>query len=315
MTDTLIDSQRPIVIYDSLVIHENATLTLKEGVKFYFHGKSGIQVYGRMIAEGSLSKPVQFRGDRTDNMFSYLPYDRLPGQWEGIRIHANSFNNELDFVDIHGGIYGIRCDSAGIEQPKLRLTNSIIHQVSGTGLQMTDCSAIIGNSQISNAGNYCVNLLGGVYEFVHCTVANYYSWDIKKGVALRFANTLSEVNYPIEAAFRNCIIAGSSNDEISGYRSQDESVPFNYYFSNCLVNSVEEVNDQIENVIWQKDDKFTLLDSRLQLYNFNIEETSAARNIASHEDAQLYPFDLNGNSRLQDEMPDAGCYEYITTIE
>ena len=310
--DTLINSRRPIVIYDSLVIKENAKLTLTEGVRLYFHGKSGIQVYGQMVAQGSLANPIVFRGDRTDNMFAHLPYDKLPGQWDGIRIHSGSFDNEFDQVDIHGGIFGIRCDSAGIERQKLTFTNSIIHQVSGDALNMTDCKATIGNSQISNAGGYCVNLTGGEYEFVHCTIANYYSWDIKRGVALRFVNERNDIPYPLSlASFRNCLIAGSSNDEIIGASSADESIPFNYYFSNCLVNSTELENDQIVNVTWKKDDRFITLDSREQNYDFRIDSLSAAINIAALEDAQLYPYDLMGNTRLADEAPDAGCFEWI----
>ena len=261
--DTLISSARPIVIYDSLSVKEGARLTIGAGTRFYFHGKSSIQVHGQLVAEGTLEAPVVFRGDRTDKMFSNLPYDRLPGQWDGIRFHTSSYDNSLNFVDIHGGIYGIRCDSSAIDQKKLTLTNSVIRQVSGNGLEMTSCQASIGNCEISNAGKNCVSLLGGDYKFVHCTLANYYSWDIKQGVALALKNESGEIAYPIKAAvFLNCIIAGSSNDEINGSRSDDSSIAFDYLFSHCLINSVEEKNDKIINVTWKKDDNFLLTDKR-----------------------------------------------------
>lgn len=77
--DTLIASERPILIYDSISVAPNAHLTLAAGTRLYFHGKAGMQVHGRLSAEGTLSSPVVFRGDRTDRMFPYLPYDRLPG--------------------------------------------------------------------------------------------------------------------------------------------------------------------------------------------------------------------------------------------
>ncbi len=314
--DTIISSKRPIVIYDSLIVKPNVQLTLSAGVKLYFHGKSGLRVYGTLIANGTIDNPVVFRGDRTDNMFAYLPYDRLPGQWGGIKIEAKSFENQLNYVDIHGGIYGIQCDSAGTERVKINIANSIIHQVSGNGLSFIDCKATVANSSISNAGRYCVNLTGGDYEFVHCTLANYYSWDIKKGVALRFANEHNGLPYPLSlAAFRNCIITGSSNDEISGVSSNDSSVPFNYYFSNCLINSIVEENDKIVNVVWKKDDNFTLMDSREQRYDFSLNSKSAAINIAANEDALSYPYDLKGNSRLTDGYPDAGCLEWIDEKE
>lgn len=310
--DTLISSARPIVIYDSLSIKEGVRLTVGAGTRFYFHGKSSMQIHGQLVAEGTLNAPVVFRGDRTDRMFSNLPYDRLPGQWDGIRFHTSSYDNSLNFVDIHGGIYGIRCDSAAVDRKKLTLTNSVIRQVSGNGLEMTSCQATIGNCEISNAGNNCVKLLGGDYEFVHCTLANYYNWDIKQGVALAFKNEQKDIIYPLTmAAFRNCIIAGSSNDEINGGRSEDSSVPFNYYFSHCLINSTEEKNDKIVNVVWKKDDNFQLIDNRgEQLFDFQLAPKSAAINIGLNEDARNYPFDLNGMPRTEDEAPDAGCYEW-----
>lgn len=308
--DTLISSARPIVIYDSLSIKEGAHLTIGAGTRLYFHGKSGLQVHGKLTVEGRLDAPVVFRGDRTDYILSY-PYDRLPGQWDGIRIHSSSYENTINYADIHGGIFGIRCDSAATDRRKLTLTNSIIHQVSGNGLEMTSCQAIIGNSQISNAGNNCVSLLGGDYEFVHCTLANYYSWDIKNGVALAIKNERGEITYPLTmAAFRNCIISGSSSDEISGGRSEDATIPFNYYFSYCLINSVEEKNDKVVEVLWKKDDNFTLLDNKKQRYDFQLDSISAAINIGLSEDARNYPLDLKGQSRLNDEAPDAGCYEW-----
>ncbi len=316
LNDTLIDSKRPIVIYDSLVIAENTTLTLAEGVKFYFHGKSGIQVYGRIIAEGTVNNRVQFRGDRTDNMFPHLSYDRLPGQWDGIKIHRNSSDNIFNYVDIHGGIFGIRCDSTGVENTKLTLSNSIIHQVSGDALQMTDCKANITNSQLSNAGGFCVNLMGGDYNFIHCTLANYYSWDIKRGVALRFTNIKNNTPHPlINASFRNCIIAGSSNDEISGVIADDKSIAYNYYFANCLINSIEENNEKIVDVIWSKDDHFQVLDNHEQRYDFRLKDKSQAIGIASTSEAAQYPFDLNGISRVSDDAPDAGCYEMTPEIK
>ena len=236
----------------------------------------------------------------------------MPGQWDGIRFHTSSYDNSLNFVDIHGGIYGIRCDSSAIDQKKLTLTNSVIRQVSGNGLEMTSCQASIGNCEISNAGKNCVSLLGGNYKFVHCTLANYYSWDIKQGVALALKNESGEIAYPIiNAAFHNCIIAGSSNDEINGSRSDDSSIAFDYLFSHCLINSVEEKNDKIINVTWKKDDNFLLTDKRgEQLFDFQLTPKSAAINIGLSEDAQDFPLDLKGMPRTIDEAPDAGCYEW-----
>lgn len=313
--DTLITSQRPILIYDSISVAPDAHLTLAAGTRLYFHGKAGMQVHGRLSVEGTLSAPVVFRGDRTDRMFPYLPYDRLPGQWAGIRFYKTSYDNHLVYADIHGGSFGIRCDSSMVDRRKLTLESSIIRQVSGNGLELTSCQAVIGNSEISNAGENCVSLLGGDYTFTHCTLANYFSWNVRKGTTLQVRNERDNNAYPLSSAiFRNCIIAGSGTDEINGGRSKNENIAFNYYFSHCLINSVKEENDKIVNVIWEKDDNFLLMDNRTQEYSFNLDEKSKAINLGRKEDASAYPMDRNGKSRLQDAAPDAGCYEKEITI-
>ena len=308
--DTLITSQRPILIYDSISIAPDVHLTLAAGTRLYFHGKAGMQIHGRLSAEGTLSAPVVFRGDRTDRMFPYLPYDRLPGQWGGLRFYKTSYENHLVYADIHGGSFGIRCDSSMTDRRKLTLESSLIRQVSGNGLELTSCQVVVGNSEISNAGENCVSLLGGDYTFTHCTLANYFSWNVRKGVALQVRNELDDTAYPLSSAiFRNCIIAGSGTDEINGGRSKNENIAFNYYFSHCLINSIEEENDKTVNVIWEKDDNFMLMDNHTQEYNFNLGEKSKAINWGRKEDANTYPIDRNGHSRLQDVAPDAGCYE------
>lgn len=309
--DTLFNSPRPIIIYDSLSVKAGVKLTLSAGTRLYFHGKAGLQVHGQLVAEGTLTSPIILRGDRTDKLFPYLPYDRLPGQWGGIRFHTSSYDNHLSYVDIHGGNFGIRCDSSATDRKKLTLLHSVIRQVSGDGLSLTSCQATIANSELSNAGRNCVNIVGGDYEFVHCTLANYFSWNLRKGVALTIRNERNKIPYPIFiVSFRNCLIAGSSGDELSGERSKDASIPFNYYFSHCLINSVEEKNDKISNVIWKQDNFFLLMDSREQRYDFRLLPESAAIHIGKAEDARNYPLDRQGRSRLADEAPDAGCYEW-----
>ncbi|MDR0988652.1 MAG: hypothetical protein LBM06_04215 [Prevotellaceae bacterium] len=301
--DTLIASARPLLIYDSLVIAAGTNVTLAAGTRLFFHDKATLEVHGRLLAEGTIDHPVLFRGDRTDRIFPYLPYDRLPGQWGGIRFHIESLENRLTCVDVHGGQFGIRCDSTGTAQRKLTLQNSLIRQIAGTALELTACQALITNSEISNAGTHCVALWGGDYTFVHCSLANFFSWDIRKGVTLLLGNRLEA------AIFRNCLIEGSGTDEISVSRDQDADAPFNYYFSHCLINSIAEENDHIVGVVWKRDDAFRLLDVRTQQYDFTPTEGSAAIDLGRPEDALAYPLDRRGNSRLADTAPDAGCYE------
>lgn len=309
--DTTLTAARPLLIYDSLCVAENVTLTLQSGTQLYFHDKAILKVRGRIKAEGTIEAPVVLRGDRTDRLYSNLPYDRLPGQWEGVVFYPTSMNNHIEYMELRGSVNAIRCEASDMEQTKLTILNSRITQSSRQGLDMRMCKAIVANTEISNAGGDAVSLLGGNYEFIHCTLANYFSWNTRKGVALAISNTQANENYPLSmASFRNCVIAGSMSDELMGNRSSDDSVPFNYYFSHCLINSPEDSGSTITEVVWKRDDHFMELDRAIQYYDFRLGEGSAAINIGSLIDAADYPTDRNGESRISDEAPDAGCYEW-----
>ncbi len=88
--DETFGSARPYLIYDSLRVDEGATLTISEGTTLCFHSGAELLVHGRLVAEGTVENPVTFRGDRTDKMFAYLPYDRLDGLWGGIHLYPQS---------------------------------------------------------------------------------------------------------------------------------------------------------------------------------------------------------------------------------
>lgn len=311
--DTTFISKRPILIYDSLRVNEGAKLQCEAGTRLYFHDKASLLVHGTLEAQGTLGAPVLFRGDRLDNMFTDLPYDRIPGQWGGVRLYSSSYQNRFDYADIHSGEYGILCDSSAIDKEKLWITNSILHNVEGDALSMTSCKAVIANSQITNTGKNCVNLLGGEYTFTHCTLANFFSWGIRSGVALSYANHKGNVNYPIKTSFYNCLITGSSSDEVGGSKSDNDAIAFDYYFFHSLINSkVEAASDRLINITWEKEKNFLYIGKEDYKYDFRPDSLCKAINIGDIEIARNYPYDLNGRSRLQDGKPDAGCYEWIS---
>lgn len=313
--DTVLTGARPYVVYDSLLVAEGVTLHLSEGTRLYFHEGAYCKVRGTMRAEGSLHHPVIFRGDRLDNMFSYLPYDRLDSQWEGIVFTESSYDNYLNYVDIHSGNYGIICDSADVSRSKLTLENSIIHNVAGNALQASNCRIWVGNSQLTNAGGHVANIRGGHVEFLYSTLANFYPWDVR-GAALRLSNE----GIPLERAdFRSCLITGYSSNELMMTRDSSSSIPFNYQFAHCLLNvpsdsikgeaylqvRCDSVGNEVSRIR-----NFPLIDTDIFYYDFSLDSLSVARGAGNVEDARLfYPSDRNGKSRLEDDGPDAGAYE------
>lgn len=316
-TDTLLTSNRPFLIYDSLRVNENRLLTLQAGTRFYFHDKAQLLIYGQMKAQGTLYAPVTFRGDRMDRMFDGLPYELVPGQWGGVRFTKSSYENELDYVNIYGGTYGIRCDTSSLDRMKLTLRNSVIHNVSGDALSLIFCVAQVANCQITNALKNCVYILGGVTDFVHCTIANHYSWDIRRGKALYFTNVADSVGFPIfQASFRNCLITGSGDDDLQGIHAEDTTlIPFKCLFTNCVINSKDEGKPYFTDVKWEtskeRNNNFLYIGKTDYQYDFRLDSVSSAVNYGRLEDGLAYPFDRQGRSRLSDGMPDAGCYEWM----
>lgn len=312
--DTLFTAQRPILIYDSIRVNDGVKMQCEAGTRFYFHDKAALLVHGTLVAEGILGNPVLFRGDRLDRLFADVPYDRVPGQWKGIRLYSTSVNNRLNYVDIHSGDYALLCDSSGVDVDKVLLTNSLLHNVKSDALNLKACKAVIANCLLSNAGKNCVSLLGGNYTFIHNTLANFYSWEARTGVALAFGNFQDKIMYPLKASFLNCLITGSSSDELAGKKSSNSTIPFDYLFSNSLVNSPKEnASSQLVNIVWTQENNFFYIGKKNLRYDLRPTSKNKAINIGDIELAKQYPFDINGRDRLLDGKPDAGCYEWLST--
>lgn len=327
--DTQLQSVRPFQIYDSLVVKEGATLTLAAGTTLMFHPGASLIVHGKLKATGTMQAPVVFRGDRLDKMFDGQPYDRVPGQWGGITFTRTSTGNDLTWVDIHSGTYGIRLDSTGIDKQKLIIDNSIIHNVSRDAFYAKYAQAFVGNSQISNAGGNCISIIGGDYTFVHCTIGQFYSFDGGHGVALEFSNTEYDEPVPLERCmFVNSIISGYSDDDIMGNSSErHQDCAFNYLFKNCLLNTPKVESEAIIDCLFEdkKDyDYEALKDSTIHagnflpefdlkhlIFPFTLNPKSRAVDAADPDLARQsgYFTDLKGNPRLADGRPDIGAYE------
>src|SRR6476620_8334699 len=91
----------PYIISGELNVEESGSLTIQKGVRVYAHSNAAIRVHGSLSVmgeSGDINKVV-FTNDRLD-----LPYNSLPGSWQGIIFESNSSGNNLNWAIIKNAI-------------------------------------------------------------------------------------------------------------------------------------------------------------------------------------------------------------------
>jgi hypothetical protein len=312
---------KPYLILDSVWVDSSYTLSIDPGVQVFLHKNASIVIGGSIRVNGTLENPVVFRGDRLDDILTDIPYDDAPNQWDRIALLGTSSNNKIDHAIIRNATIGLQ-----MEFTDLVLTNTIIRNMSYSGIfsvfaEINAYNCVIADCQ---AGNINV-FLGGKYNFNHVTVANYWGQvGVQAGqrkvpsVLLRdwieiFVDGESQsfVADLEEATFTNSIIYGSFHSEI-GFSSFAGDGLFNYNFDNCLIkvhpDSVDITDPgKFTDITINKNPGF----KDIKTWDYELDTLSPAMNIGKETYALEVPFDLNGNSRLNDLGPDAGAYERI----
>jgi hypothetical protein len=317
-SDMTLESTSPLLVNGMIIVEEGATLTIPAGQTIYFSSNAGIEVNGTLRVEGTAEENVTLRGSRLDNMFDYLPYDLISGQWKGIHLKASSYDNYIGYADIHSTMDGIVCDESDLSKLKLDIENSIVHNCQGYGIKAISSSVKIENCQITNTLNDCVAFFGGNGYVGNSTLAQFYPFDSKRGAALRFTNFFEEKTLPLHNL--NCvnsIVTGYAEDVIMGETNESETV-FSYSFANCILRTPEVKDEKsasfFTDIIWEEpedtvyggDKNFKLVDIDTQHYDFHLSDKSKAIGAASTTYAPAN--DRDGKPR--DDKPDMGCYEF-----
>ena len=314
-SDTTITAEMPILISDTLTIEEGVTLTLTPATKLYCQKAAVIYVKGKLISEGELNAFVEIRGDRDDYMNTIPPlsYDQSSGQWGGIKIASSSFGNKLNYTDVRNADFGIEIDSTSTETSTLFIQNSIIRNMVYNVVSATNAKVDIYNSLLYNAGENILRLEGGEYKIIHCTLTNNYSfsWGGRTLPILYYSNKCN----PLKAEMYNSIVYGNYASEIN-YNIDDEIMPAEYVFKNCLIKQyLKNVDTKIYvDCIINSSPKFvyeTIKDETYRQYDYHLTSASPAIGNADSNYSKITPIDLDGNSRTADGASDIGCYEYI----
>lgn len=280
--DLTLTPELPYVVFDSLIVEREATLRLDPGVQLLFHDKAYMRVRGRLDAAGSADAPIHFRGDRIDNVLPGVSYDIMAGQWEGVRIDPESFDNRLSYVDMRSTSYGLRIDSCGnTDRIKLTLHNSWLHNSRSTVLSCINARVNAYGCCFSEAADAVVDLKGGVHDFRQCTISNYYLFAAISGANLTLRHvkeeahpgqpTPEEDSSPyMQATFDNCIIYGLGMPVSPADLTGSE-----VFVRNSLVKTEGENDDNFIDCIWDEDPLFYTVRSDYY-FNYRLQPGSPA---------------------------------------
>ena len=326
--DSTLTAKKPFLIYGGLSINKGAILNIEKGVSLYFHSGAGLTVNGQINAVGTIEEPIVMRGDRMDNLFESpkVPYDRVHGQWLGVYVSKDSYNNRLENVRIRNSVYGMLFYQSEPSQTKASILNTIIQNTTKEGILTINSKLDVANSLIANSGKSSVRVIGGNVSFIQTTIANYMSsyWGFLRDAALIVSNTglnneSTTVSYPLSSAlFANTIVAGSSATELKLQLS--DSYTSNYQFVNCLIRNNGSDDEHFINTVWGVDPIFKYIHStelsqenpnNYYYYNFELTKDSPAIRKGARVYGAEYPLDIRGVSRQGTNPPDIGCYQYV----
>ena len=308
-SDSVITAEKPIIVYDSLVVAPDVTLTLEPGVTLYMHNSARIDVYGRLLAEGVQGMPVTIRGDRLDRMFDNLPYNNLAGQWAGIRFHEGSFDNRLTHAMVRGTTWGIVCDSTDLSRTTLTIHNSIVHNSTANLIDVACNRVKITNSELSDAGGAVFAMRKGVAELTHCTLVNYYFYDMIQGAIVTTPTAEELMEWGVELSLNNCLIAGNAAPLSVGDFTGCE-----VYLNSCMIAGADGSDDaNFIHTLWNGEPMFWLIDRENYLYDYRIgsPESPAIGWGATAYAIDSTATDMYGESRLN--RIDVGAYQFTVT--
>lgn len=302
-------NDKPHIILGNCVVDSSYILNLSYGTHIHLNKDSEFWVYkdGTLKAMGEVGQPVVFESMRKDEH-----YANTAGQWGCVRFIAGSKDNLLDNVVIKNNIIGILVDTCVNNSPTLTLKNTRIENSSYIGIYARGAKIEGQNVVVQNTGNHTLALtMGGSYEFIHCTFANYWQYGTRTKACLFLNDYYLDVNNslqyrPIDKAdFYNCIVYGSLSEEELDIDFLEGGIS-RYRFENCLLktkNNIESPNLFVECVY--KDPMFV----NSAEGDLNLQATSAAIGAGNGVWSYSVPYDINGNYRS--DPPCIGAMEYI----
>ena len=306
---------KPYLISDYIVVDTAQTLTIEPGARLYFQKDASLLVLGSLVVKGTKDEPVLFAGHRLEDW-----YVDKPGQWGYIHLLPGSSGTSIDYAIIRNGMMGVLADSVGLNENPLEINNTKFEHISTFGLLAQSARIKVTNTLFGDCGTHSLAItVGGEYEFIHCTFANYFDWSFRSTPAVFINNYYMDENNDVKivplkkASFENCIIYGRNLGELGYDLKYPEGdlvgLQPHYLFSSCLLKVTDDLDlsdkDHYVDIIKNEDPFFVSVEK----YNYQLDTLSVAKDAGNRDFAEIVPEDILGVNRLEDNGPDLGLYE------
>lgn len=304
-SDLVWNNSKSKVIYGNLKITNGAKLSVSEGTKIYLHKNANIIIDSgsQLNIDGSLNHEVLIRGDRHETK-----YDSLPGNWNQIYL-ANNSSGKINHLLIKGGNNAFYLE----ENAHLTIANSKIYNFLYGGIHSVGGNVEGKNLAINNCGTSDLIVeYGGNYDFIHCTLANYWNLNAGAGYSVYLSNSYQksgEIKYnKLKASFKNCIFWVRNYNSL--YLDKNVHAPFIYTFDTNLIKNTSnginiEMDDNFINTILNEDPLLYKTGYSDCLLSLNLGSPAYGKGNVNY--AKAIPEDINGISRTSD--PALGAYQ------
>ena len=264
--EATLSPDKPYLVNDSLVVEQEATLTLPAGTRLLMHDDAAIIVHGTLRIEGSVEKPVEITGDRSGFVAASIPYEVMSGQWRGIRFFPTSSGNLISHASIRNSEEGLILDHCGgtTGYPDLTLHNSVVRNTKNYVVEAIHSSLVAVGCELTDASLGILRLVGSEHLVSQCTLGNYYLFTAIGGPALRMEHVdPDDTDEPepenpadkelpwLTADISNTIIYGLGPDISHG-----DLTGLPVMLRNCLLKSAGSDDENFINCLWDTDPLF-----------------------------------------------------------
>lgn len=232
-------TDKPHLIYGASFVDSAKTLNIVGGTHIYLHKNSILWNYkGTLNMDGDFNNKITLQGDRLESF-----YQDVPGQYYGVYLQE-ARPSIIDNVIIKNSTAGIHVDSrdANYSINTLTLSNTEIYNASSYGLFLFRKPKIYGENVLvhSNGVHSLLIIQGADFKFNHCDFLGYGGAEGSTpavGISNYYTNAqgVTTVTSFTNAEFNNCVIYGSSDEQLAFDTLQVGGLTFNFNFRSCIV--------------------------------------------------------------------------------